>query len=144
MRKFLLAATVLALTAAPAFAGGPPKQVTALAAGSMAGVMSAQTTNANATVGGNGAVITGAVSGNYTTITTTGHAATTPTGATAKTTATQTNLGGTLAGGYSQVGKGHGSVATGAAGGGQSSGDIGGSFAIVGGLKATTGAGSSD
>ncbi len=141
MRKFLLAATVLALAATPAFAGGPPKQVTALAAGSMAGVISTQGTNANATVAGNGAVVVGAVSGNYTTITTTGHAGTSPTGTTTTATATQTNLGGTVAGGYSQMTKGRGNEAAGSAGGSQSSGDIGGSFAIGGGVKATAGTG---
>jgi len=143
MRKILLTATILALAAAPVFAGGPPKQAT-LSAGSMAGVMSTQGTNANAKVGGNGAVIVGAVSGNYTTITTTGHAGTGQTGATTTAGATQTNIGGTLAGGYSQVNKGQGNVATGKAGGSQSSGDMGGSFATVNGLKVTAGTGPSD
>jgi hypothetical protein len=142
VRKFLVAATVLALAAAPAFAGGPQKggqAATLTAAGSTAGVMSTQGTNANAIVAGNGAVIVGGVSGNYTTVTTTGHAATGNNGTNTKASATQTNIGGTLAGGYSQIAKGRSNEATGTAGGSQSSGDIGGSFAIGGGLKATAG-----
>jgi hypothetical protein len=140
MRKLLLAATMMALAAAPAFAGGAPRQPV-MAVGSAAGVMSTQTNNANAKVGGSGAVIVGSVSGNYTTITTTGHAAAGQYGATTKATATQTNVGGTLAGGYSHVNRGRGNIATGSASGSQSSGDIGGSFASVGVQKVTAGIG---
>lgn len=136
MRKLLLAATVLAMAGAPAFAGHLPQQLTAV--GSAAGVMSTQGTNANAAVGGNGAVVAGAVSGNYTTITTSGVAKAGPAGTTTNATATQLNVGGTLAGGYSTVTKGKGNTATGSASGSQSSGDIGGSIAIGGGMKSSS------
>jgi len=138
MRKLLLSAAVFALTAAPSFAHQPPQPQAAALAGSAAAVGSLQGTNANAAVAGNGTVIVGAVSGNYTTVNTKGTATATP-GKTATTAnATQLNIGGTLAGGYSQVGKGKGNLAIGAASGTQTSGDIGGSFAIGGGQKATS------
>ena len=80
MRKFLLAATILApFVVAPAFAGGAPQGLTAAGdinlskttAGSTAIVGSMQGTNAQAKAAGNGGVIVGAVSGNYTSVETT-------------------------------------------------------------------------
>jgi hypothetical protein len=136
MRKLLLSATVLALAAAPAFAWDhpQPQQAQATLAASGAAVGSLQGTQAGAAVGGNGAVIVGAVSGNYTNVTTSGHAGTGPGGTTTGAKATQTNVGSTLAGGFSQVGKGFMGMPTGTASGQasgfQTSGALGGSIAI--------------
>ena len=121
MRKFLLAATILApFVAAPAFAGGASQGLTAAGdinlskttAGSTAVVGSMQGTNAQAKAAGKAGV-----KGSYT-----------------DTTATQTNIGGTLAGGLAlnkDAGHGggpradtvsvQGNGASGSAGGGQSS-----------------------
>jgi hypothetical protein len=73
MRRFLLAATILLpFAVAPAFAEMQQPMTAAgdinigkTAAGSSAGVSSQQGTMAGAKVAGNGAVIVGAVSGNY-------------------------------------------------------------------------------
>jgi hypothetical protein len=136
MRKLLLSATVLALAAFPAFAHQPARPQASTMAGSAAAVGSLQGTNANAGVAGNGAVIVGAVSGNYTAVGTRGTAMVTPGKTMTTTNATQLNIGGTIAGGYSQVGKGRGNQAGGSAGGMQASGDLGGSFAIGAGQSA--------
>jgi len=74
VRNFLMAATlVVPFAVAPAFADMPRNLIAAgdvnlakTAAGSSAGVASQQGTVAGTRVGGNGAVLTGAVSGNYT------------------------------------------------------------------------------
>ncbi len=143
MRKFLLAATILApFVAAPAFAGGASQGLTAAGdinlskttAGSTAVVGSMQGTNAQAKAAGNGGVIVGAVSGNYTSVETTALGKAGVKGSYTDTTATQTNIGGTLAGGLAlnkDAGHGggpradtvsvQGNGASGSAGGGQSS-----------------------
>ena len=96
---------------------------------------STQGTNAQARVAGNGGVIVGAVSGNYTAVETTAAGKGSPMGSYTDTTATQTNIGGTLAGGLAlnknaRPGPGspltqavsvQGNGASGSAGGGQSS-----------------------
>ena len=143
MRKFLLAATILApFVVAPAFAGGAQQGLTAAGdinlskttAGSTAIVGGMQGTNAQAKAAGNGGVIVGAVSGNYTSVDTAAAGTAGPMGSYTNTTATQTNLGGTLAGGLAlNKDAGHGGAprgdlfsvqgngASGSAGGGQSS-----------------------
>jgi hypothetical protein len=107
MRKFLFAATILVpITVAPAFAEMPRTQTTAAdvnraktTAGSDAGVSSQQETMAGAKIGGSGAVIVGAVSGNYTSVETGAGATAGPKGSFTNTNAKQTNIGGTVAGG---------------------------------------------
>jgi hypothetical protein len=124
MRKFLLAATILApFAVAPAFADMPRAPITAgdvnigkTAAGSSAGVSSQQGTMA----GGNGAVIVGAVSGNYTSVMTGAGATAGPNGSFTTTNAQQTNIGGTLAGGLGSGAKSN-SGAAGKANGSQNS-----------------------
>ena len=140
MRKFLLAATVLApFVVAPVFAGGTHQGLTAAgdinlaktSAGSNATVGSTQDTSAQAKTGGAGGVIAGAVSGNYTSVGTSAQGSASPTGSYTGTTATQTNIGGTVAGGGllgNSVGA-PGKTASGSAGGGQSSTATGGSAA---------------
>ena len=136
MRKFLLAATIISpLAVASAFADMP--QISAgdvnlakTAAGSTAGTASGQGTFAGAKVGGNGAVVIGAVSGNTTQVITGAGATAGPKGSYTTTTAQQTNVGGTLAGGLvSNAPHSHG--ASGIAGGTQSSQVIGGSAATA-------------
>jgi hypothetical protein len=101
MRKFLLAATMMVPFAA--FAGSSDLSVVGNAnlattsAGSTAGVQSSQGTQAKANAAGNGGVIVGAVSGNYTSVETTALGKASPAGSYTDTTATQTNLGGTAA-----------------------------------------------
>lgn len=108
MRKFLLAATLLApFAVAPAFAGGGTLGGIAAgdvdlgmtSAGSSAGVSSVQGTRARSNVAGNGGVIVGAVSGSTTSVQTTALGTAGPRGSYTDTTATQTNIGGTVAGG---------------------------------------------
>ncbi len=138
MRKFLLAATILAPFAmAPAFAEMPQAMTAAgdvnlakTAAGSTAGVASEQGTMAGAKVGGNGAVIVGAVSGNYTQVQTSAGATAGPKGSFTNTTAQQVNIGGTVAGGLADNGK-HSNGATGIAGGQQTSQATGGAAATA-------------
>jgi hypothetical protein len=133
MRKFLLAATILAPFAfAPAFGQTIAGDVNLAktAAGSTAGVASEQGTMAGAKVGGNGAVVTGAVSGNYTQVQTAAGATAGPKGSFTNTTAQQINIGGTVAGGLADNSK-HSNAATGIAGGQQTSQATGGSAATA-------------
>lgn len=129
MRKFLLAATILApFVVAPAFAGSGPNgasmagdlNLAKTSANSTAGVASTQRTGANTLAAGNGSVIVGAVSGNYTQVQTTASAAARPQGSQTNTTAQQTNVGGTVAGSL-VTNKGWGKGVTGSAGGSQNS-----------------------
>jgi hypothetical protein len=120
MKKLLLTG-VFALVPFVAFANTAPVALSALSA---AGVTSTQETGAMVVVGpGKGMAVDGAVSGNYTTINTTGSASAGPGKATTKVTATQLNVGGTIAGGISA------GDAKGIAGGHESSTDLGGSTA---------------
>lgn len=104
MRNFLLTATILApFAVASAFAEMPRAPITAgdvnvakTTAGSSAGVSSQQGTTAGARIGGNGAVIVGAVSGNYTSVETGAGATAGPKGSFTNTNAQQTNIGGTV------------------------------------------------
>lgn len=131
MRKFLLAATILAPFAfAPAFGQTIAGDVNLAktAAGSTAGVASEQGTMAGAKVGGNGAVVTGAVSGNYTQVQTAAGATAGPKGSFTNTNAQQVNVGGTVAGGLADNGK-HSNGASGMASGGQTSQATGGATA---------------
>jgi hypothetical protein len=138
VRNFLMAATlVVPFAVAPAFADMPRNLIAAgdvnlakTAAGSSAGVASQQGTVAGTRVGGNGAVLTGAVSGNYTQVNTAAGATAGPKGSFTNTTAQQVNIGGTVAGGIADTGK-HGSGATGIAGGAQTSQATGGSVATA-------------
>jgi hypothetical protein len=150
MRKLLLAATILAsFAAAPAFAGSGADggmisgNVALATSGSNAGVSSVQGTMANAKLAGNGGVIVGAVSGNYTAVDTMSAAKAGQGHAKTETTAQQTNIGGTVAGGLVSNKDGrqargggdaslsmHGnSGVSGAAGGSQTSTATGGSVA---------------
>lgn len=136
MRTFLLAATML--VPFTAFAGGSGMSaagdlnVAKTAAGSTAGVQSSQGTHAQATAAGNGGIVVGAISGNYTAVDTTAAGRAGPGGSFTQTTATQTNIGGTAAAGYAinktgrapialTAGRGQASGASGIAGGGQDS-----------------------
>jgi hypothetical protein len=138
MRKFLLAATILAPFAlAPAFAEMPRSPTVAAdvnlaktSASSNAGVSSGQGTTAGAKVGGNGAVITGAVSGNYTQMNTAAGATAGPKGSFTNTNAQQVNIGGTVSGGLAVNGQ-YSNGASGKAGGGQSSQATGGASATA-------------
>jgi hypothetical protein len=128
MRKFLLAATVLApFVMMPAFAEMPHAFTAAgdvnaakTTAGSSAGVSSQQGTMAGAKVGSNSAMMSGAVSGNYTAVQTGAGATAGPKGSSTNTSAQQTNIGGTVTGGLGSTAKGSTS-ASGSAGGGQTS-----------------------
>lgn len=151
MRKFLLAATILAPFAiAPAFAGSDALSIAGdlnlakTSAGSTAAVGSMQGTNAQAKAAGNGGVIVGAVSGNYTSVETTALGKAGPMGSYTDTTATQANVGGTVAAGLAlnKGGRPMGGPtadlftvtsngASGSAGGGQSSTAMGGSAATA-------------
>jgi hypothetical protein len=138
MRKFLLAATILAPFAlAPAFAEMPRGQTVSAdvnlaktTAGSNADVSSQQGTMAGAKIGGNGAVTTGAVSGNYTQVNTAAGAIAGPKGSSTSTNAQQVNVGGTVTGGLADNGK-HSNGASGMAGGGQTSQASGGATATA-------------
>jgi hypothetical protein len=68
-------------------------------AGSSAGVSSVQGTKARTNVVGTGGVIVGAVSGNTTSVQTSAQGTAGPKGSYTDTTATQSNLGGAVAGG---------------------------------------------
>src|SRR5579859_5230626 len=81
MRKFLLAATILApFVVAPAFAGGGPEggaiagNLTGTASISVGGVQASQGTQAGAMTVGNGFSFQSATAGNAASITTNGHA----------------------------------------------------------------------
>jgi hypothetical protein len=135
MRKLLLAATIFASFAvAPAFAGSGADggmisgNVALTTSGSNAGVSSVQGTTANAKLAGNGGVIVGAVSGNYTAVDTRSAAKAGQGHAKTETTAQQTNIGGTVAGGlvFNKDGR---SGVSGTAGGSQTSTATGGSVA---------------
>jgi hypothetical protein len=138
MRKFLLAATMMVPFAA--FAGGSGLSVAGdvnlakTSAGSTAGVASVQGTQAQIKAGGSGGVVVGAVSGNYTAVETTALGKAGPAGSYTDTTATQTNVGGTVSGGLA-IGKsadrGRMPVTSGSASGGQSSMASGGSAATA-------------
>jgi hypothetical protein len=147
MRKFLLAATMLIPFAA--FAGGTDLSIAGdgnlatTSAGLSAGVQSTQGTHAQANVSGNGGVIVGAVSGNYTSVATTALGKAGPAGSYTDTTATQTNVGGTVASGLAvnknrsstpialTAGRGQANGASGSASGGQNSQASGGSSATA-------------
>jgi hypothetical protein len=136
MRTILLAATLLFPLAAfadqgPNHAGQISGNAALAASGSLAGVSSTQGTAANSMVGGNGSVITGGISGNYTDMTTSGSARAGQGTAKTATTATQTNIGGTITGGVADTPKGAGNTAKGAASGSQSSQAVGGSAAVA-------------
>jgi hypothetical protein len=121
MRKLLLA-SVFALVPFAVFAHGPvPAGDTS--AGSVAIVTSEQGTGAHAQVNGQGAVVVGAVSGNYTNVQANGKAGMSGT----STSAQQVNVGGTMAGGISS------GDASGKAGGGQNSTAYGKATAKIGG-----------
>jgi hypothetical protein len=136
MRKFLLCATMMVPFAA--FAGGSGLSVAGdvniakTSAGSTAGVASIQGTQAQIKAGGAGGVVVGAVSGNYTGVGTTALGKAGPAGSYTDTTATQTNVGGTVSGGLA-IGKSSGRMpaAGGSASGGQSSMASGGSAATA-------------
>jgi hypothetical protein len=108
-------------------------------AGSTAGVSSIQGTGAQANVAGNGAVLVGAVSGNYTSVDTAAAAQAGPKGSYTNTAAAQKNIGGTVAGGLAANKqqddhrgndfRTQGNGASGSAGGFQASSDMGGSTA---------------
>lgn len=136
MRKFLLAATILAPFAiGPAYAAGGTLsgdlKVTTTAAGSTASVASDQGTHAQVMAGRTGGVVVGAVSGNYTSVDTSALGKAGGGTSYTNTTATQTNVGGTLAGGlainagrsgpFSTASSISSNGATGTAGGGQNS-----------------------
>jgi hypothetical protein len=128
MRTILLAG-VVALVPFAAFAHGPQQSQANLAltaAGSLAGVHSTQGTSAASNVAGNGFVVNGAVSGNYTDVTTKGAANMGKNAAKTNATATQVNVGGTIAGGYAT------GNATGNEAGWQNSQALGGSAALGG------------
>jgi hypothetical protein len=136
MRKFLLAATILVPFAmAPAFAEMPHAMTAAgdvnvakTTAGSSASVGSEQNTMAGGKAGGNGAVIVGAVSGNYSAVETGAGATAGPKGSFTNTSAQQVNIGGTAAGGLGDNAN-HSNGATGKASGAQNSQANGGSSA---------------
>jgi hypothetical protein len=127
MRKILLA-SVIVLAPFAAFAAGPQGSSVAgdvnisnTQAGSTAGVSSEQGTHAGVGVAGNGGVAVGAVSGNYSDVNTTAKGVAGPAGSSTKTTAQQTNIGGTVAGGVAANKGWHNDGATGSAGGNESS-----------------------
>src|ERR1700719_2156215 len=114
MRKFLLAG-VIALAPFIAFSEQTPAaqisgNLAATGSLSTAGVGSTQGTMAGAMVRGDGAVIVGTVSGNYTSVDTRGSAKAGQGYAKTSTTATQTNVGGTISGGVADQGR-HGTAA---------------------------------
>jgi hypothetical protein len=127
MKKMLFAG-VFSLVPFVAFAGngwvaaGDLNSATTQA-GSTAGVSSVQGTGAMAKAGGNGGVMVGAVSGNYTSVDTGSSAQTGPGGSSTHTAATQTNVGGTISGGLAA--NKHGNGASGVAGGAQTSSNWG-------------------
>jgi hypothetical protein len=115
MRKYLLASTIVLAMVPAAFAGS--NELSTTSATSVAGVSSEQGTNAAAAVGGRGGtIVVGTISGNTTTVTTGATSRATKAGSVTRTTASQTNLGGTVSGGLS-TGKG----ATGTTSGSQGS-----------------------
>jgi hypothetical protein len=128
VRKLLLTG-VLALAPLAAFAGGNLAQTSANSSAEI--VDGIQGTGAHALVGGNGGVIVGAVSGNYSTVGTSGVGRAGPLGSYTNTTVTQTNVGGTVSGGLATNQKlgGASNGASGSAGGFQSSQTKGGSDA---------------
>jgi hypothetical protein len=133
MRKFLLAG-VIALAPFAAFAAGPQGaqiagNVALTTSGSVAGVQSQQGTLSSAVVQGNGAVITGTVAGNYTSIDTSGSAKAGLGYAKTDAKTTQVNIGGTISGGVATQGR-HG-TADGTTSGNQSSQTVGGSAAVA-------------
>jgi hypothetical protein len=133
MKKLLLA-SVFALVPFVAFAHDPrpaqPQAATFSASGAAVG--SIQGTVAGAKVDGNGAVIVGTVSGNYTNVQTNGTATAGPRGSFTSANAAQTNIGGTISGGAAHEGWGRGNEASGFTAGGQASVGLGGSIAVAG------------
>jgi hypothetical protein len=130
MRKLLLVATMMipfavsAKVPAPAAAIGD-LSLSQTSAGSTAGVGSAQGTQANTKVSGNGAVVLGTVSGNYTSVQTTAAGRAGLGGSATQTGAQQINAGGTVSSGLaantgSTIGR-PASAPSGSTGGGQSS-----------------------
>jgi len=130
MRKFLLAATLLApFIVGQAFATERPEGLKAAgalnlgmtSAGSTATVGSVQGTTAGAGAARTGAVVVGTVSGNHTAVETSALGKTSPKGGSyTQTTAQQTNIGGTVSGGLA-VNKPGTTGVSGVTDGGQSS-----------------------
>lgn len=117
MRKLLLTTfALIPFAAVPAFAGdggagfivGGAGSLSSTSATSTAGVSSEQGTMAGAKAGGNGAVIAGAVSGNYTSVNTSALGKAGPAGSYTNTAAQQVNVGGTVAGALGSNQKGTG------------------------------------
>ena len=132
MRTMLLAG-VIALVPFVAFARAPQQGSLGLAAaGSLAGVSSTQSTSAASKVAGNGFVVNGAVSGNYTDVTTKGAVNVGKNAAKTNVTATQVNVGGTITGGYARGNAG------GTESGAQNSQALGGSAAVGANLTGST------
>jgi hypothetical protein len=129
MRKLLLATAMATFASVSAFAAMPliaagDVNLASTSASSNAGVASMQGTKSGVSLSGNGSVITGTVSGNYTSVQTGATGVATPLGSMTSTTATQVNVGGTVsAGNVSNSNMGHSftSGSTGGSVGGQSS-----------------------
>jgi hypothetical protein len=96
-------------------------------------VSSTQGTSAASNVAGNGFVVNGAVSGNYTDATTKGAVNVGKNAAKTNATATQVNVGGTITGGYAR------GNASGTESGAQNSQALGGSAAVGANLTGSTG-----
>ena len=124
MKKMLLAAALSLPMVAPAFADF--RHSPATFTGAEAQVGSVQGSRATAGTYGSGAVVSGAVSGNYTDVTAHAGASGKPGGSAVNASATQFNIGGTVAG---SAGFGH---SVGSASGWQSSQSLGGATALVG------------
>jgi len=146
MRKFLLAATILApFVVAPAFAGGGPQggaiagNLTGTASISAGGVVASQGTMAGAMTVGDGTSFQSATSGNFATISTDGYAKAGPGYAKTGTTTTEAQGGGTTIVSKSDTGRGFGNMAAGGATGGQTSTVAGGSVAAAGNLNGFVG-----
>ena len=137
MRRLLLtsafALVPFAAFAAEGFIGGNINQAQTSSASS-AEVGSIQGTGAHAFVGGTGGVVVGAVSGNYSAVDTAGSGTAGPKGSFTTSTATQTNVGGTVSGGLAANQKHGGSSngASGTAGGSQNSQTMGSSEVSAG------------
>jgi hypothetical protein len=131
MRKLLLT-SVVALVPFAAFAGGligGDANLAQTEANSWAGVKSLEGTGAHGYIGATGGVTAGAVSGNYSSVGTSARGTAGPLGSKTNTTATQTNLGGTVYGGQATNPRYGGSSNGGSAGGFQNSQAEGGATA---------------
>jgi hypothetical protein len=146
MRKFLLAATILApFVVAPAFAGGGPEggaiagNLTGTVSISAGGVQASQGTQAGAMTVGNGASYQSATAGNFATINTNGYAKAGPGIAMTGTNTTQAQGGGTTVVSNTRTGWGFGNMAGGGATAGQTSTVLGGSAAAAGNVNGFVG-----